>query len=830
MSLRKRTLLVAALVLFPLVLAFAAGTAEVTLRYRVSVDGGSPMVMGPSGAMTIGISAPRQGYRFSWQGSYYELVQYSDGAWWAVLSLDQTKEGKSKGHTIFLLDRQDPGKPMPEWVTAQDHELAGIKAYDGYLPLKYYKESEVPPSSLTAVEILKSKLHGFALSGLSSPSDADKAAAAAMSENLAKSLAGRSTVTPYWMNYLQLLTGSDGMTTEHINRRIYGLVLVPARDLAAEVNKLQVQVAANAVPAYRSPGNIILLQGLQKAIPAKFAAAAPPPPASAPADTTVRLPPVLAIQEVSFSAPYLEGGKEAYLSAVIKNVGPGEGRDVVVEVEGAAPGVRFPSSVKVPTIPANSGVQVVRIPLEGTLDLADGEAAVQLRVVEPNFKVKVTGKRIILPTLAFKAPKLVVAKYAVVEVTSSSPNGQVDLNEVVDLRFALQNQGTGDARNVRLEVECNQKGVMFLGIVEGTEVKRGAFSFPSLEAGKYKDLTYRYFVNSEFEAKELAFRIRAVESFGKFGADVTRSVALNTQLREVGEIVRVASGPAKTAGKVVVEDIPDYVPDVRENIPAGRVSRPDAVAVVIGNRTYKTAGVPPVDFAINDAELIRKYLVKTFGLREGNIIFVTDAAQADFNMIFGTDADHKGKLFNYVKKDVSEVFIYYSGHGAPSPDGKSAYFVPVDCDPAFVKLNGYSLDTFYGNLLKIPYKSLTVVIDSCFSGGFDKGMLLKGISGLTVVPTMEESAKMLVKGNVTVFTSTTGSQVSTWYPEKQHSLFTYYFAKGIQELAARKPAAIRSGELQQYILKEVSYMARRLNGREQTPVLSGAQDLNLVQP
>lgn len=821
MSLWKRTTVVLAFVLIPVILAVAVGTSEI-LRYRIDIVPDAVYVVNGSEKTALGISVPQQGYRFSWQGSYYELVQSASGTWWAVLALDPHMEGKSKGHTVFLLNRQDPEKPMPEWVMDDRSVLTDMPAYAGYVPLRVMKENV---SSLSIRESMKSGLSGIALSRITSPSSADTSAATAMAESLSNALAAKSTLTTYWTKVVRL---SEGNRIE--SNKLYGLILIPGREYVQEIEKIKSGLAAGTSAAYASPGSSMLVQGLVSAVPKRAAAEAPPPPASAPADTTVRLPPVLAIQEVSFSAPYLEGGKEAYLSAVIKNVGPGEGRDVVVEVEGAAPGVRFPSSVKVPTIPANSGVQVVRIPLEGTLDLADGEAAVQLRVVEPNFKVKVTGKRIILPTLAFKAPKLVVAKYAVVEVTSSSPNGQVDLNEVVDLRFALQNQGTGDARDVRLEVECNQKGVMFLGIVEGTEVKRGAFSFTSLEAGKYKDLTYRYFVNSEFEAKELAFRIRAVESFGKFGADVTRSVALNTQLREVGEIVRVASGPAKTAGKVVVEDIPDYVPDVRENIPAGRVSRPDAVAVVIGNRTYKTAGVPPVDFAINDAELIRKYLVKTFGLREGNIIFVTDAAQADFNMIFGTDADHKGKLFNYVKKDVSEVFIYYSGHGAPSPDGKSAYFVPVDCDPAFVKLNGYSLDTFYGNLLKIPYKSLTVVIDSCFSGGFDKGMLLRGISGLTVVPTMEESAKMLVKGNVTVFTSTTGSQVSTWYPEKQHSLFTYYFAKGIQELAARKPAAIRSGELQQYILKEVSYMARRLNGREQTPVLSGAQDLNLVQP
>ena len=56
------------------------------------------------------------------------------------------------------------------------------------------------------------------------------------------------------------------------------------------------------------------------------------------------------------------------------------------------------------------------------------------------------------------------------------------------------------------------------------------------------------------------------------------------------------------------------------------------------------------------------------------------------------------------------------------------YFVPVDANPRDLKSNGYRLQTFYDNLAKIPAKKMTVVLDACFSGNSEKGLLCKDIS------------------------------------------------------------------------------------------------------
>jgi hypothetical protein len=82
---------------------------------------------------------------------------------------------------------------------------------------------------------------------------------------------------------------------------------------------------------------------------------------------------------------------------------------------------------------------------------------------------------------------------------------------------------------------------------------------------------------------------------------------------------------------------------------------------------------------------------------------------------------------------------------------------------------------------------------------------------------------------VTVFTSASGEQVSSWYPEKKHSLYTYYFLKGLKGAADQDGnQAITAEEIQSYVLDEVSYMARKLNSREQTPVFQSIAKTNVL--
>ena len=283
----------------------------------------------------------------------------------------------------------------------------------------------------------------------------------------------------------------------------------------------------------------------------------------------------------------------------------------------------------------------------------------------------------------------------------------------------------------------------------------------------------------------------------------------------------------ETAKDEVIAETKEISPsDVDINIPETGLTKPDAIAVVIGNKNYQKSDIPQVNFALKDAQTIKDYLIKSFGYKEGNIIYIEDATQASFFSLFGNESTYKGKLYNYIKPGKSDIFIYYSGHGGPDPESKQGFFIPTDCDPSLVALNGYSLDLFYKNISQLEYKTLTVLIDACFSGVSEGGALLKNISPIFI----DSKNSIINDENAVVFNSAASDQVSSWYPEKSHSLFTYFFLKAIQGSAnINKDKELNLLEIKNYLSEEVPYWARRLHSREQNPEIWGIDQTLLMK-
>lgn len=252
-----------------------------------------------------------------------------------------------------------------------------------------------------------------------------------------------------------------------------------------------------------------------------------------------------------------------------------------------------------------------------------------------------------------------------------------------------------------------------------------------------------------------------------------------------------------------------------------------AVAVIIGNQNYADAkrGVPNVDYAQNDAELMFNYVTKTLGYREGNIIYMKDATQADFVSTFGTSDNPKGKLYDWIRPGESDVFIYYSGHGAPGPTHGRGYLLPVNADPMKIELNGYSLETLYKNIGKLPAKTVMIIIDACFSGGSASGSIVKSASSISlrVVETKPTIPQAIV------ITASSPKEIASWDENAKHGLFTRHFVEGMNGKADGKNFGNGDGtitlfELKKYLHDEVSYRARRLFGRDQHPQVTGDEN------
>jgi len=248
------------------------------------------------------------------------------------------------------------------------------------------------------------------------------------------------------------------------------------------------------------------------------------------------------------------------------------------------------------------------------------------------------------------------------------------------------------------------------------------------------------------------------------------------------------------------------------------MSRPNDVAVVIGVKEYEHTDIPNVDYALRDAEIMKKYLTRTLGFHEDNVIFVGNAGGSAFERIFGTESNPQGQLHNWVKDGKSDVFVYYSGHGAPDPESEKAYLVASDTDPSYLTLNGYSVDQLYANLAKLPARSVTVVLESCFSGVSEAGQVVQEVSPAV----LNVENPMVGMKNGLAITAGAADQVSSWYSEKKHGLFTYYFLKGLRGAADENgDGAITAAEIDSYLTEQVPYQAARQHNRKQTPQVVG---------
>ncbi len=166
---------------------------------------------------------------------------------------------------------------------------------------------------------------------------------------------------------------------------------------------------------------------------------------------------------------------------------------------------------------------------------------------------------------------------------------------------------------------------------------------------------------------------------------------------------------------IIAKPIIQQADDISQIPETKNISTSNAIAIIIGNKNYTKKNVPEVSFAHNDAQSVKDVLINEFGYDPKNILYELDASLATLNQLFGTKSNPKGKAFNWVWPDESDLFIYYVGHGAPDTNSKSAYFVPVDADVDYLEASGYPLNLFYQNISKIPASLKTA---AAFSGCF----------------------------------------------------------------------------------------------------------------
>ncbi len=289
--------------------------------------------------------------------------------------------------------------------------------------------------------------------------------------------------------------------------------------------------------------------------------------------------------------------------------------------------------------------------------------------------------------------------------------------------------------------------------------------------------------------------------------------AFDEELRSLPKSAR-APAPAP-----VPAPVPRPSPSASTPPPASAARNPDGIAVIIGNKDY-AAPVPDVDFAHNDADAMKRFVVERLGYRPENVVDLRDAAYADMVSVFGSDKTHKGKLWRWIRPGISDVVVFYSGHGVPGRKNRRGYLLPVDAEPNAPEINGYPVDRLYHNLSRLHVRSLALYMDACFSGDSQGGRLVAGRSGITVAPSKA------VQSRLTVITAARGYQVASWDDGAKLGLFTKYLLEALRGAAdgaryGNGDGKVTASEVQTYLDREMSYAARRQFGREQNATVAG---------
>ena len=236
------------------------------------------------------------------------------------------------------------------------------------------------------------------------------------------------------------------------------------------------------------------------------------------------------------------------------------------------------------------------------------------------------------------------------------------------------------------------------------------------------------------------------------------------------------------------------------------------VALIIGIEKYTES--PDAQYANLDAQYFFDYARKGFGVNAKNIKILVDE-EATFVQ---TSKVVTKWLKSKIVKDKSDLIVFFAGHGLSSSNGEELFLLSQDSDPDLLDITALSRTKFFDNILKLNPKSVTMFLDTCYSGvSRDEEMLLASAKPLMIVA--EEENKL--PDNFTIFTASKPDQISSGLKEAKHGIFSYYLMKGLEGNAdINKDLKITNGELLAYMDQHVSEKALDL-GRTQNPLLFG---------
>ncbi len=241
----------------------------------------------------------------------------------------------------------------------------------------------------------------------------------------------------------------------------------------------------------------------------------------------------------------------------------------------------------------------------------------------------------------------------------------------------------------------------------------------------------------------------------------------------------------------------------------------NAIALIIGIANYENA--TKALFADNDALVFKDYASEKLGVPENRIKVLLNE-EAEYAEILLTA---KKWLKRLTKKNKSDIYIFFAGHGLASNDGEQIYLLPFDGRVKLLDDTALVRNRLFNEIQQANPKSVTVFLDTCYSG--------KTRSEETLIasrPVEIKAKKQSVPNGFTLFSAAGADETSNPLYEAKHGIFSYFLMKGMEgEADINNDNQITANELHYYLKENVA----QHSDDEQTPELQGDKDRVLVQ-
>jgi hypothetical protein len=254
-------------------------------------------------------------------------------------------------------------------------------------------------------------------------------------------------------------------------------------------------------------------------------------------------------------------------------------------------------------------------------------------------------------------------------------------------------------------------------------------------------------------------------------------------------------------------------------------ARREGYAVIVGVGRYEHPSIPPLAFAVADAEAMHRVLTTAGGFKPDNVVLLTDRTERK-----PTLRNVKHALGTFLARSAGKddtVIVYFAGHGAPEVDprgierdGLAKYLIPRDADPEDLFSTALPMDDLQAIFGRIEAERVVVFLDACYSGAAGGRTFAARRTRATAVDDLFLERLTRSRGRAIV-TASRPSEVSVELPELGHGIFTYYLTEGLRGAGdLNRDGIVTLQELYEYVEQQVVRKARAVGGN-QHPVMKG---------